>query len=424
MSVRFAIIKKQLDIPLPIYLEGYFNRKDPATEIHDPLNISCFYLTSADKEMAVFGLDLLGIYFGTYDKLVQAIKEKVNRPQLDIVISSAHTHSAPGFRGAMPGGHTLNLDKLFDEIVSKAVIILTEAPEIAAEATLRYSEKPIENVGANRRNKDIKVNTVLRKLAFDFDGKEALIINFPCHPTHMSARNLLVSKDFQGAAMDELAGQGFIPMFLQGACGDISTRFTRVDQTFEDMARIGHLFAEEIKDQLPEDSFTIDDFSYQEHCFTIEKKTYQSEEYYLNEIEKHKANLEANRASMSAADLRILETAVEGINVEYQYSLMQQYIDTNIRCGILTLGEKLAFVFLPFELFSRISDYIVANSPVEHLMVVGYSFDGLGYLPDEASFEQSGYEVLSCVYAKGSGEVVGRKVVELLAEAGACPLNL
>ena len=49
MSVRFAIIKKALTVPLPIYLSGYFDRSEPATAIHDELNISCFYLETNDK---------------------------------------------------------------------------------------------------------------------------------------------------------------------------------------------------------------------------------------------------------------------------------------------------------------------------------------------------------------------------------------
>ena len=47
-------------------------------------------------------------------------------------------------------------------------------------------------------------------------------------------------------------------------------------------------------------------------------------------------------------------------------------------------------------------------------MVVGYSFDGLGYLPDSASFDDGGYEVLSCRYARGAGELFAEKVIELI----------
>lgn len=413
MSVRFALIKKQLDIPLPIYLSGYFGRKDPATEIHDPLNISCFYVEDDNQSVAVFGLDLLGIYRGNYDPMVEEVKNRINRPNLKMVFSSAHTHSAPGFR-EKDDEQTLNLDKLMEDIINKAVMILKEAPNVAQPAVLSYGEKPVDNVGANRRDKDVKVNTILRTLYFDFSGKPAMVINFNCHPTHMNYENLLVSKDFQGAAMDELVNQGYLPMFLQGACGDISTRFTRIEQTFDDMARIGHIFAEEIKSLVPSEKFEIDEFSYDEHIFQLNKKEYQSEEFYLSEIAKYKQNLEDARGSMSAADLRILETALEGINVEYLFSQIQDEIDPNIRCGILRLGDKVAMVFLPFELFSKIADQITDGSNVPHTMIVGYSFDGVGYMPDSASFDQAGYEVLSCTYEKGSGERVGDSVIELL----------
>jgi hypothetical protein len=414
MSVRFAILKKQLDVPLPIYLSGYFNRKDPATECHDPLNISCFYVEDSKKAVAVFGLDLLGIYYGVYDKLVKAIEEKINRADLQIILSCAHTHSAPGYHELLSEGKTINLDVLFDEIVGKAVSILEEIPALAQPAVLHYSERPLSGVGANRRNKDIEVNTVLRTLSFDFADKQAVVVNYPCHPTHLSYRNLLISKDYQGAAMDELVEQGYLPMFLQGACGDISTRFTRHEQSFDDMARIAHIFASAIKEQLPGESFEVTDFDYSQHVIEIKAKEYQDEEFYLSEIERYTNELEAARDKLPASELRILETALEGINVEYRYSQYQDLIVTKVRCGILSLGDKLALVFLPFELFSKIADQIFAGSKVPYTMIVCYTFDGLGYLPDQASFDQAGYEVLSCTYEKGSGELVGEKVIELL----------
>ena len=412
MSVRFALIKKELVVPLPIYQAGYYSRKEPATAIHDPLNISCFYLENDEKAVAVFGLDLLGIYDDYYEKLCERVQETIKRPDLQIVFSCAHTHAAPGF-GRMTG-EDLNKDKLLQEIVDKAVAILIEAPKIAKPATLTYGEKPLDDVGANRRDKDVKVNTILRTLAFDFEDKKAMVVNFNCHPTHMSFRNLLISKDYQGAAMDELLTQGYLPMFLQGACGDISTRFTRIEQTFEDMARIAHLFAEDIKTVNADDVFTVEDFDYQEYTFAIPKKKYEVEAYYKSEISKYEENLAAARGTMPAAELRLLETALEGISVEYQCSTTQDEIVTAIRCGILRLDDKLAMVFLPFELFSKIADQITAGSKVPHTMIVGYTFDGLGYLPDIASYEKSGYEVLSCTYEKGAGEKVADRVIALL----------
>ena len=413
MSVRYAIIKKSLDLPLPIYLSGYSDRQQPATAIHDPLNISCFYLSTAEKEVAVFGLDILGIYDGYYEKLTKAVTDAVARPNLAVVFSSAHTHSAPGF-DHFRSHQDLHRQEFLQEIIAKATMILQEAPQLAQPATLSYFEKPLDNVGANRRNKNVKVNTVLRTLNFNFADKKAVIVNFNCHPTHMSAKNLLISKDYQGAAMDELETQGYLPMFLQGACGDVSTRFTRKEQTFEDMARIAHIFAEEIKTAQPGMPLEITDFDYREYNFEIPKKQYQTPEFYRQEIAKYQKKLEDNRGTMAAADLRLYETALQGIQVESQYAEFQDKIVTAVRCGILRLGQQAALVFLPFELFSKIADQITAAAKIPFTMIIGYSFDGLGYLPDLASFDQSGYEVLSCTYQKGAGETVADKVSELL----------
>ncbi len=406
MDIKFSLDKQQLELTLPLYLAGYAARTTPATEIHDPLYINCFYIEDGIKSLAMLSVDLLGVYKGQYERIIEAIHKSVNIENLDITLSCVHTHAAPAFN--FDEAHSLNMDKLFDEVVKRATLCIQNCIKNAKSNQIGYAEKVVRGVGANRRTKDVEVNTVLRVLQFD----QNLIVNFNCHPTHLSADNLLISKDYQGACMDKLIEHGYKPMFFQGACGDVSTRFTRIAQTFDDLKRLGDNLADEVLELTKEMSFTaIDSFNYEEIHFNLDKKQYESKEYYETEIKRYIEKLEESRSTMSASELRILETAVQGMEVEYRCSLNQDQIVTDIRAGILTLGKDIAITFVPFEFFSKLGDRITDHSLFKHTIVVGYTFNGLGYLPDEESFKDSGYEVLSCTYQKGAGEIVADKIV-------------
>ena len=75
-------------------------------------------------------------------------------------------------------------------------------------------------------------------------GKRAIFYSFPCHPTVLSAGNLLVSADFAGQIEKHLHGD--FTVFANGAAGDISTRFTRQESSFEECERMGKLAADYI----------------------------------------------------------------------------------------------------------------------------------------------------------------------------------
>ncbi|MPN41963.1 hypothetical protein SDC9_189518 [bioreactor metagenome] len=158
---------------------------------------------------------------------------------------------------------------------------------------------------------------------------------------------------------------------------------------------------------------TVSTFQYHQHLLTIPRKHYESDEYYQLKIKEYERRLEEKRGKIPASELRIFETALQGINVEYQYSKTQDSIVTDVPCGILRLG-KAVFIFTPFELFTRLADRIYANSKAAITYVIGYSFDGQGYMPDKDSFNDGGYEVLSCRYAQGAGEILADKIVELI----------
>lgn len=91
-----------------------------------------------------------------------------------------------------------------------------------------------------------------RKMSYSFyiekeNGKKAVVMHFACHPTILNASNRNISGDFPGVIQSLMEEEGYeISFFLNGSGGDISTRFTRQDQSYEEAVRMGKLFQDKI----------------------------------------------------------------------------------------------------------------------------------------------------------------------------------
>lgn len=405
--MKIALEKQVLNLPLPLPLGGYANRKVPATSIHDPLFINCFYLENNTSRLASFSLDLLGIYDGQYKVIVDRIKQGFD-DDLEVLISCVHSHAAPDI--SQDDNRSLNRELLIDEIVNQAITLIKRCQDKAITTPLNYGHMLVENVGANRRSQKASSNTRLQVVSFESQDGPCMIVNFNTHPTLLSETNLLISKDFQGSCMDLLIEKGYKPLYLQGACGDISTRFTRENQTFEESKRIGELLAQSCLD-LKLEQLNLDNFSFNHFSFELPKKIFKDEAYYLAQLESTKNAFDSQKDSLSAGEVRILETAFQGSYVEWQLSKNSAKIPASIPAAVLHFDKTLAIVYLPFELFSKLQDNIIEQSPFKHTLVVGYTFDGLGYLPDADSAKEGGYEVLSSAYLETAGDVLVQAVL-------------
>ena len=67
-----------------------------------------------------------------------------------------------------------------------------------------------------------------------------------CHPTVLNGENLMLSADFPGA-LESCFADAEMVAFVNGSCGDMSTRFTRRESSFAEMERMAQLAADQLK---------------------------------------------------------------------------------------------------------------------------------------------------------------------------------
>jgi hypothetical protein len=81
---------------------------------------------------------------------------------------------------------------------------------------------------------------------------------------------------------------------------------------------------------------------------------------------------------------------------------------------VIALGDDLAFVGLPGEIFVELGLSIKERSPFGHTIIAELANGNIGYVPTSEAYPQGNYEVVTSRCAPGSGEKLANTVIELL----------
>jgi hypothetical protein len=230
----------------------------------------------------------------------------------------------------------------------------------------------------------------------------AVLMNHGCHPTVMGYQNLLFSADYPGAARSALQKiyPGTIFLFSNGASGDVSTRFTRRDQSFREVNRLGRLLAGEVLKVL-QTITTSPSVELAASTTDVELKfrPFPPGEIARQELERLQAELEALKTAGAAhGEIRRATTQVEGATG--QLLMAQELAGRSANYSqvqMLAIGD-LALVGIPGEAFTRTVLDIKASSPKPFTAVVSYANDYQGYFPDALSIQEGSYEALISPY--------------------------
>ncbi len=83
----------------------------------------------------------------------------------------------------------------------------------------------------------------------------------------------------------------------------------------------------------------------------------------------------------------------------------------------ITLGDELAWVALPGEIFVQLGIAIKDGSPFKQTMITSLGNGSIGYIPTRVAYSQGNYEVVSARCAEGSGEMLVDEAVRQLRAA-------
>ncbi len=398
-----AVMPVEITPPIGVRMEGYGARIGPSNDVHDPLYATLLVLKSGSSGIAIVSFDLIAVTLAFTNRLRTALSPILGIQEQGILVAATHTHSGPaGFLGRIPL-LSPEEDPLLQEIALRRVIGAgIWASQHLQPAQLAIGLGHVQGIGLNRNDPanglaDDQV-TILR--VDDADGKSlAVLMNFGCHPTVLGSNNLAISADYPGAARAEL--RKIYPcttfLFTNGATGDVSTRFTRRGQGFDEVARLGRILAGEVLKQLqlvtPVQEVTLSGLV---RPLKLAQRPLPSLEIAQAQLDLQQVELaNLRQANRPHGEIRKAITGVEGAQVQLariQAGANVAFVETEVQ--LIRIGP-LALLALPGEPFASTVLAIKAKSPIHPTAVVSYGNDYRGYFPDAASIAAGTYEALT-----------------------------
>jgi neutral ceramidase len=421
---RLQAAAVQVDITPPVGtgFDGYMAREGASIGVHDPLLAQLVLLQSGEDRLVCITMDLLGVSLDFTRQVRAQIEGAIGVPQEHIMVSCTHTHSgATGFWPHEVGIQSAKDPELQAITRRKLVGAAIWARELLQPARLGVGLGRVQGIGRNRNDPEGgAVDDQVVVLRVDAaDGQPlAVMMNYGCHPTVLGYKNLLFSADYPGAARQALKAiyPETVFLYTNGASGDISTRFTRRDQSFAEVERMGRILAGEVL-KVMQWVETQDMVHLGGRIAPIELpfRTFPPADAAEREIKRLQADLKELQAKGAAhGDIRIATTRVEGAMM--QAELAKTFAGrSSHRTELQTLQVAgLALVGLPGEPFTRTVLEIKEQSPHAHTAVVSYSNDECGYFPDAWSIAAETYEALSSPYAADVAEILKEVSLGLL----------
>lgn len=420
MKYKVGYGKRCITPELGTILAGY-DYPRIAESIHDDLYVRVITFRG-DKIYVLIQLDLVGIdyYF------IDIIKEELNKVGVEennIFVITSHTHSGPSGTVNTNKGYQKGLKQVFGEynenyvlrIVSKIKESVIDGFENEDFASIEVYRKHIDGVCSNRNNKEWAYDNELIKIEIiRKDDKKILLYNLPCHPTVMNHLNMSVTADFPYIVEEELNEYSFI-MFINGSCGDISTRFTREEASFAEMKLIGKKVANNIRaNNISVYKNKIEKLNSKDLEVSLKLKSFETEEQALQKVEDAKSRLEdAKKENRNITELRVLESMVEGATNNYK--LIKGFTNVkeiNAKIKIFEIND-IKLIFIPGEVFSSLGIKIKEVDKVNNI-VCGYGNGYIGYIPDKEAYKKKCYESFSSPFECGQGEKLVDEIIRII----------
>lgn len=243
MKIGYAQMVITPSLDKPVYLAGFGNNRR-ATTIHDDLYARALTVQTERSMLVLVALDLIGFF---RPDVLEVIK-KVNRPDVQIVIASTHTHHGPDTMGLWgPDQKTRGVDEVWISATKQKIAdVILASLSTLEPASVKWASIHIPGLVKNARNPEI-LDDELTLLQFTTADSRPLttLFNFPCHPEVLWDMNPNMTSDYVHYLREEVEQQTGAPcIFFAGALGGMLTPDVK-DHSFEEAESMGRKLAGE-----------------------------------------------------------------------------------------------------------------------------------------------------------------------------------
>ncbi len=379
--MKYAFKKINIESPFPTTQCGHSCQTTELFDYHDHLFARVTSFVDKDLWIIHYSMDLLAFDLLHRNLLEDKLKEFYKDDRIHVITSTTHTHYANSVRN--PKYVDYLCDLLYKETINM------EYREINNISTT-YQRYHTNAIGKSRISGYEQNNEYLCLIRFYSDETNFLnVVYNNCHPTILDANVPYFSAEYPGYVLKKLEETypGVDFTFLQGAAGDISSRFVRDGQDYDALMKLGDRLYKEIIDLMNNDAtkyplelkFVIRPLTTHHEFTPIDLSKIRSD---LSDRERETIRLgQEQRAKLEKANNAIFGKP-----------------DEQILISALYLGS-VELIFFPNEIFSEYMNYL----DLDKQLLVSYS-NGYGPYVLPIDFKYITYEMFTDTLTKETKE--------------------
>ena len=424
LSVGFG--RENINPTSPVGMGGYNDsesRKSGA--ILDPIYTTCLAFRAGEETILIYTIDTVGMWSSSFSRLREQVSKATGVPQDNIFVGATHTHSAPS------AGQDNAYDTMFYNAATYAAEsaikdlapaqLLTASTELKGMNFVRhylmndgtYYGPSFGSTASGIKEHAMEPDSQMQLIKIERENKkDILMVNWQGHPA--SAANTTdytgVSSDFVGHLRSKVENEtDMLVAYFTGASGNVvrDSKIESIGHGLDYIAygkKLGEFVIETLSDLKPVNSSGI----------ATTRLNYDAEidhswDHMINEAnEVFDLWKSTDKATGDALAKQYNFTSVyqaKSIINRYKMPATEQMDLRAFRVG------GIGFTTGTYEMFCDHGLYVKQNSPFETTFIICGCYI---YIPNEASFGYRSYEADCGFYAKGTGEKLAEKYVELL----------
>lgn len=418
MTIKFGYGQSKLKLKNNQYLSGYAPIRKCEGE-HDELGIktNVFFDSKVNKYYIFTVLDVIAIDEDLTNRVEKKLENLIEPENFTLFLIATHTHSGPSgmiqtrknFKKGLVGIFGEFDEGLNKDASEKIFETIRNSIESLEEFSYSAHQSRIENIGADRHQVDNLIDNKMTSFEITTKNKDTVLMtNYSCHPTVLSYENKLSSSDFLSEFYIKCSEEFKQTTFINGSSANVSTRFTRKDQSIQQAKNFGKSLYDQFLNKEVIMSNDTKPFSIDSMKSYIKLKTKNLNDISIELLEKNIQTL--NKEIERCTDLtkaRLLRANLEGIRATI--NMKEPLVNTSeieVPYWFFRL-DNFTCVLIPGEITSNLTEKIRLETKC---LVFSMVNDYLFYFAEKEMFNANTYEAQSSFFAEGEAEKMMRKI--------------
>lgn len=421
-----------------------------STAVHDPLFTKAIVLRQDETSAVIVMNDLLSVPAELSGPARNDLSRETGIPAENIIIAATHNHGSPEYWGSLR-------DTFHDAAVREHGSDRHEQVDYQQRLTGAWSQAVSEALGNMRPTKVSMVTAQQRGLAFnrrfhmkdgtvrfnpgvgnpnivrpagpvddslpilyfhaDGSGNDsppfASLMTFAMHTAVFGGSEF--GSDFPGVLQEQLRkffGDQFISIFAEGTAGDINHIDVNAPNRlrgFPESERIGRALGQTAIASIGQQKVL------EQIRLKVASRTVMASFDPISDQDFAAARQTLLRQQTESVPFKSLVIAWRDCH-RGRYSKTFPKGQKPLEVQAIRLSDDTAIVTLPHEVFVEIGLAIKAASPFENTVVISLANDVDFYIPTRKAFAEGSYEVDTCPFRAGCGEILRDAAIKLLTE--------